>query len=521
MYYSSFFRLKTLRDRLRAKIQQGQSQKDSPISVRDIFVYAKTRIHSFGESKNHTNKYQNFPLLSRLIDHIDSLASIANMYHEQYYCEKVSDDKYVIRSNSKNKITRVLLNEFSLYTRTPLNNKTFSTLVEAVREIASQRHENIHLLLSSFAYVTEDFKILNIVLYVECGPDPKIHVFSKGMPSDEDVVYCNAQNHSHQEILDEEDTNISRYVVLDEKMTISYNSVFPVTTLGGAEYTQAVDICLDNYFKRSKRLLKQQINSDKDKESTHISNQIDQILSSNTINNRESAKISDTIVHIDSDLCKKVPTTIADDFVHADEIKKAFKNKYQSCSVQKCTFGFEVENPGFGSDFLIVPQAERHLASYKGELRKKVEEHNKNVLENTIDTILSMSQCEYEEFNKITSESNQFALKIADLYKTLYRLCRPIFFEETLQPESYKMKLKIKALIESSESTFLLDKQNDVLYLEKIKTMLACLCKEFDRIESQTPSKFIEKLKTIIKESEAVLSSMSLSSLKMDPIINN
>jgi hypothetical protein len=66
----------------------------------------------------------------------------------------------------------------------------FSQLIEDIYSIASQQHNNVHLLLSSVAVIYDDNQLLDMCIYVECGMEkPKLTTFCKANPSTSDFKY--------------------------------------------------------------------------------------------------------------------------------------------------------------------------------------------------------------------------------------------------------------------------------------------------------------------------------------------
>src|SRR5262249_38677323 len=155
-------------------------------------------------------------------------------------------------------ITRLLLNEFSLYPSQPLTIDQFQQLIHAVYTIAKNQQSNVHLLLSSVPVVMENKRTLNMSFYVQCGHEPVINIFSKGRASPKEVKYKSTSNYSQQSkwIFP---GNISAHIALPKGPVVTNNSVFIARTEGGAEYTQAIDVCFDHYFRHSKELIKKSI----------------------------------------------------------------------------------------------------------------------------------------------------------------------------------------------------------------------------------------------------------------------
>lgn len=106
--------------------------------------------NSFGESKNNDNKYLNLNHISRVIEHIELLGNIANLMHQNTYCEQNNDKSYTIKNRYKNTITRLFLYEFALYSHKPIAEDEFSYIIHQLDDMAKKFQDNVHLLLSSF-----------------------------------------------------------------------------------------------------------------------------------------------------------------------------------------------------------------------------------------------------------------------------------------------------------------------------------------------------------------------------------
>ena len=92
-------------------------------------------------------------------------ATIANEYHKKYYCDSTENNTYTTKPDCLNKITRLSLPEFSLYTKEPLSLADYEKLVRAVEEMAKRQQPNVHLLLSTMAVRTADNHVLNMSLF--------------------------------------------------------------------------------------------------------------------------------------------------------------------------------------------------------------------------------------------------------------------------------------------------------------------------------------------------------------------
>lgn len=258
---------------------------------------------------SHTDHRLCGPAVYRLMRYIDLLATMTNTYHQTYYCEKKSDDGYQIKEDCLNKITRLSTHEFSLYTKDPLNGAEFSSLIDAVYQIAKRQHSNVHLLLSSFAVLTNDNKILNVSLYVQCGSDPVIETFCKGRASPFDVSFSDQEqykyvsNFSQQD--DSETVRVSAFVAPESNQTelITNHTVFLVKTSGGGCYVQCIDVCFDHKHAHSRCLMNQCF--ERETVNDILPEQVDHILTSNCAYPKKESYVSESLMHIDPILSKK------------------------------------------------------------------------------------------------------------------------------------------------------------------------------------------------------------------------
>lgn len=149
MFYQDYQEMQHLKEKLLARFTKRQAIMNQEVHIRDLFVYptSSERRASFGE-KEYCSAHSGIPTMERLEDHIASLAKIANSYHQKYYCDKKNGD-YTLRPDCLNKVTRLSLSEFSLYTPEPLGIKALGNFVEKLHKIARQQQPNVHLLLSS------------------------------------------------------------------------------------------------------------------------------------------------------------------------------------------------------------------------------------------------------------------------------------------------------------------------------------------------------------------------------------
>jgi hypothetical protein len=270
----------------------------------------------------------------------------------------------------------------------------------------------VHLLLSTFAVQTEDRQILNVALYVQCGAEPQIKVICKGRSSDIDIQFDNKKLFSQQEISEDEETseedsqdenleeesseeqepNICSFIgsKLNKKnMMISNDSIFVIKTKGGAQFTQAIDICLDHFYSHSKSLFELQL---KKTMGIFIPLQIDHILTSNSIVSIKSSMIGEKIVHVDPFIIKNP----LQNKCITQKITINSKHKYET-KLKQSKDQFELQNLPFGPDLTMILKPERQLNSVTSNLKFLVAEHNNQCIQDRMNSQLKMDKLCYDK----------------------------------------------------------------------------------------------------------------------------
>ena len=122
-------------------------QLTSPVRITDIMVAPQgpqsTGGNYLGEFKNdvdnsHINSHA---LVQRIGDHIEFMTGIANKEHEE-----ANFNAGEIKPGAENEVTRLGFNEFSFYPKDrPLTLEEYHALLERIRGIAENSHQNLHL----------------------------------------------------------------------------------------------------------------------------------------------------------------------------------------------------------------------------------------------------------------------------------------------------------------------------------------------------------------------------------------
>lgn len=151
-------------------------------------------------------------VIHRMMLHLVELAKFAESVHKQEnFITPVTDpsppeikQSLIMDPKKLNHITRLTLNEFSLYTnknRGPLTIKGFKMLLKAIERMAADLPENLQFVISSIPVKTfieeEDEKqaiqqiavLRNMAITVDCGKTPRVRPFAKSFPPPNDPKY--------------------------------------------------------------------------------------------------------------------------------------------------------------------------------------------------------------------------------------------------------------------------------------------------------------------------------------------
>lgn len=434
MFRHEYNRVKKIRDKIAKRYEARLAKMNEDIHILDLFVYAQSINQIYGEYNQRKTKDEYDHVVERLFDHIELLANIANIYHQQYYCQLSADgESYVLRPQCRNKITRLALSEFSLFAHRPLTLKEFSALAEAVHKMAANLHPNVHLLLSTMAVITEDNTILNMSLHVQCGKDAKVTPFCKGSPFEGDIIYYGTafKNPAATEYI----ANMSAHV--------SNNTVLHVKTEGGAEFVQAVDVCLDHVDRRSSELLHAAISRDAAHDHSLVPDQIDHLITSNSVYLRQQIT-SEPPVQIDPK--ERIPTHMPQDSVDVTAFRAAGKNKYDKMRVEKDDFGVAIINPAFGGNIRIVACGERKLGGFAPDLSDACKQRNKAVVNQVVKEHVSDDKL-LHQFKFINMQAQTMMTRVNALERSLLVKCSDKYLQKLFKTNESKLKARIRGII--------------------------------------------------------------------------
>jgi hypothetical protein len=270
-----------------------------------------------------------------------------------------------IDPDKSNRITRLTMNEFSLYphkARGPLSLNGFQQLVEEIDIAARYAPENLHLILGTVPVQTREGHIQNIAIFVQCGKWPVLHTFAKAAPSRIDPVYPEQKNLDFRDLTDENIIlpsvkRIPSGAISQNGRTIHYGGNIICKTAGGATYRTVIDICLDHHFAVGKNLMLQEI--ERSHHSVPLPLQASYVLSSNVIPLEPSSVVTDW--------------SIQSDPVFSAQMKGLRKKLdiYIKPDLRET-----IENPKFGSMTIVDGYPYQTLATHKKKMDARIQLYN-------------------------------------------------------------------------------------------------------------------------------------------------
>lgn len=236
----------------------------SPISISEVLFLSSWATYPFklevvegneyhgsvGEVGVETSENQT-QVMERIIAQIKLFADQTASIHQ---AATMSEDGN-IQPGKENHVTRLLTNEFFFFTKHPLNLGEFQSLLTQIISLAKMQSANIHWVLGSFAVLTSNNAVMNVVAHIQCGEQFKLDLIVKNNASDTDPVY---KQETDGEIKVLRNAEISHYLeeVLNSSVTLfdvqysfSYHNIVLCQTSGGASFYSCVDICIDHLEK--------------------------------------------------------------------------------------------------------------------------------------------------------------------------------------------------------------------------------------------------------------------------------
>lgn len=224
---------------------QRDEKATSPVTITGTIIRSSSRL---GEASHWRPKSEP---LQRLIDHIMLMMDLVNLEHQNRHFTQVGD-RYTVKPGHEDKLTKVALVEFSLYTPTdPLTFEELEKLVSAITEKAKNCRENLSFLFSSFAVLTSENQLLNYAIHVQCGALFKLQTIHKqfSMPDDPEYDTATARLRYYQKNKDKKESPPKRFFSKTSQHPIEPKlPIIEIHTLSGKLVLDMVDICADNDF---------------------------------------------------------------------------------------------------------------------------------------------------------------------------------------------------------------------------------------------------------------------------------
>ena len=442
-HFVDFFKIKPSIDKLynrKIKVLEAINQE---INFRDLIIRTKFP-NCFGESQNHTNQYIQ-STEERLNAHIASIFNLANEDHRANYCEVNHNGDFTIQKGKENHITRLTMNEFSLYTSKPLSMIEYTKLNNDIQILASTLEPNVHVLLSSFAVTDKQGKILNMSMYIEGGASPKIHGFSKNEASPVDV------NYGDESQLFTQENNID-VTTSESGDNIYTGSAFEVLTVGGAVYTQTIDVCLDHERGHSKEQIERRLFENAAPDEI-IPDQIEQCVTSNWIDINKQSFIANIVLHADPvrSMLSDYHEKLGEKTLGNEEKKRIIPSQFPLMSIVNNAGGYHITKPPFGSDYVVEVLAERPAARYLPAYQGPVNQHNISVIERQIFSARQQDLTDGEKSAQRLSLGNTttecISFRVEELKNKMLKTCRPNLWQRIFKTEEYRQKIEAKEII--------------------------------------------------------------------------
>ena len=454
MIYQDYLRHKLLRDTLKKKLEKASAIENAPIAIHDLIVSPDKNV-LFGEAKTAPKVFERRDPIKRLLEHIDVLAQIANLYHQEKYCEPLENGQYQLKKEHFNTITRLDLHEFALYTRAPLTFSEFTELVQSLEKKAKNYHDNLHLLLSSFAVVNARQELLNTVIYMQCGQDVKFNIFTKRIAGDKDIQYPNAFINHSQDIDDQASDFVAYWQTEDD--LISNKNIFEVHTKGGAKYLQAVDICFDHKVFHSKRLLLNQLAPNLDlNHGYRLPVQVDYIVTSNPTNIVEEGLMTAFVLHVDPSykLRDEKNSTWRIDFsavLQQPDIDFITRSS-SPMTLNMRGASLRVHCPAFGPDYQIQSYTPRTLRGFIPGIAEAIDTINEIITKNYLDKMMQkpLAKLITNEFHQVEATKPRLLSSAYDLLEQLLLCCEVTYVDYLFVTKNYRLKQEAKGVIMSS-----------------------------------------------------------------------
>lgn len=202
----------TIKCWLQKKRRQEELNESIQVSIREIIASPHDNVYSLysvfsefhgnsgaGRSKEQLASESQASLIARVIKHIDEIARIANTKHlEENFIFTIPDGAgsrvatYKLRENKMHEITRLSFPEFYFYPyekRGPYTWDGFNQLMQHCEKLAGSYAENFHMILGTIPVKDDANVVHNVGVYIQCGKQPRMNVFTKANPHTNDYQY--------------------------------------------------------------------------------------------------------------------------------------------------------------------------------------------------------------------------------------------------------------------------------------------------------------------------------------------
>jgi hypothetical protein len=209
---------------------------------------------------------------------------------------------HTMKVDCKNNVTRLSFNEYYFYPgkkRGPLSFDTLKNFTIEIEKLASQLPENLHLVLASLPVVDLKKQVSNMVIHVQCGEVPVIHMFAKAIISNNEPAYPDTKA---IEFCAHAFNPISRTALgpdANENGSINFSSPILCETFGGAKFWAVIDICAEHELGIAKQALNREIAIRIRDQSQNIPELITHVVVSNSTFLYDENILSATVTHVD------------------------------------------------------------------------------------------------------------------------------------------------------------------------------------------------------------------------------
>ncbi|MBS0290557.1 MAG: hypothetical protein JSS07_11065 [Proteobacteria bacterium] len=184
---------------------------------------------------------------SRVFLLIEEIFKNITKRHITFNCDAAGN----VLKDRENFITRAITDEFAFYTNSPFTLEEFESLQNKVYTLAKTQPQNCHFILSSFAVKTTKDIIMNVVVHIECGENPKMCFIVKNDESNIDPVYRTTINNQIKNLknLNPDNTkqsDLPKININHIAYDFTLNNVIECRSSGGKKFLSCVDICLDH-----------------------------------------------------------------------------------------------------------------------------------------------------------------------------------------------------------------------------------------------------------------------------------